>query len=60
MKSSSFLTVAATLFTLKDSLVSACTTQSSVEVTFYGYPDNSPPGAATAHNCGGRNYIAGG
>ncbi|PSS18798.1 hypothetical protein M430DRAFT_50789 [Amorphotheca resinae ATCC 22711] len=38
----------------------ACSTQSDVKVTFYGYPDNSPPGAGTAYNCGNRNYIAGG
>jgi hypothetical protein len=38
----------------------ACTTESNFEVTFYGYPDNSPPGPGTAHDCGGRNYIAGG
>jgi hypothetical protein len=30
------------------------------QITFYGYPDNDPPGADTAHNCGGRNYIAAG
>jgi hypothetical protein len=28
--------------------------------TFYGYPDNDPPGPATAYDCGGRNYVAGG
>jgi hypothetical protein len=38
----------------------ACTTESNFEVTFYGYPDNSPPGPGTAHDCGGRNYVAGG
>lgn len=38
----------------------ACSTESNFEVTFYGYPDNSPPGPGTAHDCGGRNYIAGG
>jgi hypothetical protein len=38
----------------------ACSTESKFEVTFYGYPDNSPPGPGTAHNCGGRNYVAGG
>lgn len=42
------------------SLSAACTTESNFEVTFYGYPDNDPPGPGTAHNCGGRNYIAGG
>lgn len=38
----------------------ACSTVSGVAVTFYGYPDNDPPGPATALNCGGRNYVAGG
>lgn len=38
---------------------SACSIFSNVEVTFYGWPDNSPPGAGTAYDCG-RNYIAGG
>lgn len=28
--------------------------------TFYGAPDNDPPGPATAYSCGGRNYVAGG
>lgn len=42
------------------SLSSACSTPGNFIVTFYGYPDNSPPGPATAHNCGGRNYKAGG
>lgn len=35
-----------------------CSIQGKTTITFYGYPDNSPPGAQTAHNCGGRNYIA--
>lgn len=38
----------------------ACSTRSNVITTFYGYPDNDPPGPATAYNCGGRNNIAGG
>ncbi|KAL8737723.1 MAG: hypothetical protein Q9181_001408 [Wetmoreana brouardii] len=38
----------------------ACSTKSNVIHTFYGYPDNDPPGPATAYNCGGRNNIAGG
>jgi len=38
----------------------ACSIVKDVTMTFYGYPDNSPPGAGTAYNCGGRNYIAGG
>ncbi|KAL8804330.1 MAG: hypothetical protein Q9182_002612 [Xanthomendoza sp. 2 TL-2023] len=38
----------------------ACSTRSGVIHTFYGYPDNDPPGPATAYNCGGRNNVAGG
>ncbi|CAL8580568.1 hypothetical protein XPA_006290, partial [Xanthoria parietina] len=38
----------------------ACSTRSGVTHTFYGYPDNDPPGPATAYNCGGRNNVAGG
>lgn len=38
----------------------ACSTPGNFEVTFYGYPDNSPPGPATAYDCGGRNGVAGG
>ncbi|KAI4116351.1 MAG: hypothetical protein LQ345_003206 [Seirophora villosa] len=38
----------------------ACSTISVVTHTFYGYPDNDPPGPATAYNCGGRNFVAGG
>lgn len=38
----------------------ACSTRGNVIITFYGYPDNDPPGPATAYNCGGRNNIAGG
>jgi hypothetical protein len=41
-------------------MATACSTISQVTTTFYGYPDNSPPGPGTAYNCGGRNYIAGG
>jgi hypothetical protein len=54
-----YLTSASLLSTLIG-ISAACTTESNFEVTFYGYPDNSPPGPGTAHNCGGRNYIAGG
>ncbi|KAI4196065.1 MAG: hypothetical protein LQ348_002363 [Seirophora lacunosa] len=38
----------------------ACSTIGGVTHTFYGYPDNDPPGPATAYNCGGRNFVAGG
>lgn len=41
-------------------VVNACSVEKDVAITFYGFPDNTPAGAATAYNCGGRNYIAGG
>lgn len=37
-----------------------CSVVSGVEITYYGAPDNDPPGDATAYSCGGRNYHAGG
>ncbi|KAL5414948.1 hypothetical protein PMIN03_002906 [Paraphaeosphaeria minitans] len=37
----------------------ACSTVSKVTHTFYGYPDNDPPGPATAYDCG-RGFKAGG
>jgi hypothetical protein len=49
--------IAAPLFI---ALSTACSIVSNSKVTFYGYPDNSPPGAGVAYNCGGRNFIAGG
>jgi hypothetical protein len=39
---------------------SACSKQGSTQITFYGFPDNDPPGPGTAFNCGGRNNVAGG
>jgi len=52
--------ILAGLFGITAPLVAAqCSTQSGVEITFYGYPDNSPPGASIAYDCG-RGYIAGG
>ncbi|KAK3215972.1 hypothetical protein GRF29_8g1711256 [Pseudopithomyces chartarum] len=38
----------------------ACSKVTKNTHTFYGYPDNDPPGPATAYDCGGRNYVAGG
>lgn len=38
----------------------ACSVVTDVRTTFYGAPDNDPPGPATAYACGGRNYTAGG
>jgi len=61
MKSTSFNAFTSILsLALAASTVNACSTQGDTTVTFYGYPDNSPPGAGTAYNCGGRNNIAGG
>lgn len=40
--------------------LATCSTIGSVTHTFYGWPDNDPAGAATAYDCGGRNYVAGG
>ncbi|KAL7926001.1 hypothetical protein ACQKWADRAFT_309611 [Trichoderma austrokoningii] len=40
--------------------ISTCSTFNNVKVTFYGWPDNSPPGAGAAYDCGGRNYVTGG
>lgn len=37
-----------------------CSIVSGVKVTYYGAPDNDPPGDATAYPCGGRDYHAGG
>ncbi|MCJ1423712.1 hypothetical protein MMC29_001596 [Sticta canariensis] len=55
------LGLAAILTLLANTAVNAaCSTRSGVTITFYGYPDNDPPGPATAYNCGGRNYQAGG
>jgi len=40
-------------------LISAtCTIEGKTTITFYGFPDNSPPGPATAHNCDKRNFTA--
>lgn len=38
----------------------ACSVVTDVRTTFYGAPDNDPPGPATAYDCDGRNYTAGG
>jgi hypothetical protein len=37
----------------------ACSITQGVHITFYGYPDNDPPGSGTAYDCG-RGYKAGG
>ncbi|PVH74780.1 hypothetical protein DL98DRAFT_551979 [Cadophora sp. DSE1049] len=48
------------LLALSSTALSACSRQGSVEITFYSFPDNDPPSAQTAYNCGGRNNVAGG
>lgn len=46
------------LASLATTITATCSIQGFTTITFYGYPDNSPPGPATAHNCGGRNFVA--
>lgn len=55
-----YLATLATLTATLASTATACSTAGNNIVTFYGYPDNDPPGPATSMNCGGRNYKAGG
>lgn len=56
---SAFAALLATL-TLSN-FTSASNVVNNVHYTFYGFPDNSPPGPATAYTCGlGRGYTAGG
>ncbi|GIZ37147.1 hypothetical protein CKM354_000060500 [Cercospora kikuchii] len=46
---------------LPESLEKRAQTINNVEHTFYGFPDNDPPSAQTAYDCGyGRGYTAGG
>ena len=54
------LSTALSLLAFTSNTLAACTRCGSVEITFFRYPDNDPPSAQTAYNCGGRNYIAGG
>lgn len=57
MKTSTTIATIASIFA---GVSTACNVSGDYAVTFYGWPDNSPPGAGVAHNCGGRNYKAGG
>ncbi|RAL16785.1 uncharacterized protein BO97DRAFT_420179 [Aspergillus homomorphus CBS 101889] len=41
------------------SAVAACSTESDVTVTFYGFPDNDPPSADIAYDCGRGNSAGG-
>jgi len=50
----------AAILGLTSTAVAACSRQGSVELTFFGFPDNDLPSANTAYNCGGRNFVAGG
>ncbi|KAE9370822.1 hypothetical protein N431DRAFT_492846 [Stipitochalara longipes BDJ] len=53
-------TIITTILAFTGTAIATCSREGSVEITFYGYPDNDPPSAQTAYNCGGRNNIAGG
>jgi len=46
-------------FTVSMLGVNACLVQSNVQMTFYGFPDNSPPGAGIAYDCGRGNTASG-
>lgn len=48
-----------TLLSMTTSLASACSIQGDVTTTFYGYPDNSPPGADIAYTQCGRSQAGG-
>lgn len=61
MKKTTFATAALTcLFHALPSYNQTCSTQANVEVTYFGYPDNSPPGPGISFSCGRRGLIAGG
>lgn len=49
-----------TILGFASTALAGCYQFDKVEITFYGWPDNDPPSADTAYDCGGRNYIAGG
>ena len=48
------------LFAISFGLSQSCSTVQNSQITFYGWPDNDPPSAQTAYNCGNRNFVAGG
>lgn len=54
------LCLTALLVLVSIGIVDACMVLNDVSISFYGYPDNDPPGPKTAYHCGGRNAIAGG
>ena len=45
-------------FNILAGLVMSCSVTNNVKMTFYGFPDNDPPGPGTAYDCGGRSNIA--
>ncbi len=51
MKSNTF-TAVALAYTIQTSSAASCEAKDNVKVTFYGWPDNSPPGPANAFDCG--------
>jgi len=63
LKSSLGMMLHPMLFTLTGKIALAstsCTRMGYMHLSFYGYPDNSPPSGDTAYNCGDRNHVAGG
>ncbi|KAF1732760.1 uncharacterized protein CRV24_006652 [Beauveria bassiana] len=52
-------TVAAFVAAALAGFTSACSTPGNYKVTFYGYPDNDPPGPAISGNCGRGNRAGG-
>jgi hypothetical protein len=53
------IAILASAVLLKQASAASCSVTSNIRTTFFGYPDNSPPGAAIAWDCG-RGYTAGG
>lgn len=61
MFSTSMALVALIVSLVFATIAAGSTVINDVHHTFYGFPDNSPPGPATAYDCGyGRGYTAGG
>lgn len=52
----------ASILALISHAAAVCQQKPNVKLTFFGYPDNSPPGPATTHNCRGTSGdgVAGG
>jgi len=45
-------TAIALAYIIQTSSAASCEAKDNVRVTFYGWPDNSPPGPANAFDCG--------